>query len=80
MKFIEGSAGRRPLCTRCAHLRAERIRRNRALASLHIDDNSDSDPRPVESDSRALMPSPITASPVTERRTMWSDASVIHVL
>jgi hypothetical protein len=38
---LEGAAGTRPLCSHCAELRRERIRKNRLLASLHLDDDTE---------------------------------------
>jgi hypothetical protein len=38
---LEGAAGTRPLCSHCAELRRDRIRKNRMLASLYVEEASE---------------------------------------
>ena len=72
---IEGAAGNRPLCPRCAELRKQRIRRNQLRASLHFDASLEGVPAirvttPVTPNGSSLIATP------EFKQGQWRDASV----
>jgi hypothetical protein len=75
---LEGSVGKRALCSRCAGLRKARIQRNRIAASLHVDKDSDEEHAPSPRAERAsVVPIGLPVEPTPEfSRGRWRDASL----
>jgi hypothetical protein len=73
---LEGSAGSRPLCPRCAELRRARIQRSRLADSLHLDvDQYLSNSATASRDPP--VPVGVPVEPTSEfSRGRWNDASV----